>query len=323
MRVAVLVPKYDGEPGRPQDRPIGRAALELERQGIEVVFADRAYDGRMFGMRATTDGWVEVENVAVAAAYDRFPSQSRPEAYARLTDGLGELPVANPRALVELCRDKVATQRLLEAAGVPMPDQEDDPERFETTLKRWGHAYLKPRYGAFGRGVSKVEPGDPLPATGVGSVAGVLEPLFLQRAVPAPEGYRGIALRILCQRVEGDLWTTAPAVARWSKHDDVVNAARGAEVVVANDLVPGAVAPLTSLALRVCDVLAAQPTGELLLELGIDAMVGAYGLPHLIEVNGRPRGRLEALAALDPSEWEARHVRVCMQPLLYLASRFG
>jgi len=43
-------------------------------------------------------------------------------------------------------------------------------------------------------------------------------------------------------------------------------------------------------------------------------------VPHLIEVNSRPRGRLEALAAQDPSRFEAAHVEACARPLRVLAA---
>jgi len=315
--LGVLVPPYDADPGDPADRPIGRAALRLEAEGVAVVFGHRAASGVLRGVRATPDGWFPTA-AAVAAAYDRFPSRSRPEAYAALRAGLPDTPIANPPSLVDLCSDKLACQGVL--THLPVPELEADPARFAATLRSWGTAFLKPRYGAFGRGVRRVTPGDPLPGRGEGALPGVTEPLFLHRAVPPPAGWAGIACRILVQRTP-DGWHVCPAVARRHRTDPVVNAARGAEVVPLQHAAPAAVEPVAALARQAAVALGALPDGDLLVELGVDLVLDAQHQPWLIEVNSRPRGRLEALARLDPARWQEAHVQACARPLRTLAAR--
>lgn len=296
---------------------MGRAALRLGEEGVDAVFGHHAEDGMLVGLRAVPGGW-EPARARVVAAYCRYPSQGDPDGYARLLEGLG-VPVHNPVAPTRLCRDKVACQRHLEAHGLPQPPIETDPARFAERLETWGAAFLKPRYGAFGRGVRRVRPGDPLPAWGEGAVPGVDEPLFLQAAVPPPPGWAGVSVRVLVQR-DGDGWIAEAPAARCSRTDPVVNAARGAEVRPAEELAdPEA---LRGLALEVARALTRSPDGEGLVELGVDLAVDPQGIPHVLEVNARPRGRLLALAERDP-RWMPAHVEACARPLRWLATRYG
>ena len=59
----------------------------------------------------------------------------------------------------------------------------------------------------------------------------------------------------------------------------------------------------------------------LLVELGVDLVIDEEGTPWLVEVNGKPRGRLEVLAGRDAA-WQEAHVRVSARPLRWLAQRF-
>ncbi len=317
IRVAVLVPLRDGDPGAPADRPIGRAALRLANEGVDVIFAHGARDGRVSGFRAVQDRWEPATDIGVVAAYDRYPSQTDPTGYAALTAGLEETPVANPMCMTLLCRDKIRTQQIL--ADVQMPEIVTDPARFEETLRAWGSAYSKPRYGAFGRGVRKIIPGDPLPAFGEGSVPGVDEPLFLQRAVPPLAPWAGVSVRVLCQRTSCTDWHASMPAVRRSLTDPVVNASRGAEVVAGQDALMDLVPELRAIAVRCCRILAQQPGGDWFLEAGVDCVIDADRVPWLIEVNSRPRGRLEALADLSPADFQELHVEACARPLRYLA----
>ncbi len=320
--IAVLVrSRGAGDQQPPEARPVGRAALKLREEGIGVVFGDELVEGRMSGWVAEPGRWVERRDLPVVALHDRFASQTYPEAYQAILDGRAELPMGNPVELTLLCRDKLASQRVLEAAGFAMPAVQADPERFAPTLASWGSAFLKPRYGALGRGVRKVAPGDPLPREGEGAVLGVIEPLFLQRAVTPPTGWSGWSLRVLVQRLPGGGWTVASRVLRRSRVDPVVNVARGAEVGPADRVLePARIAALDELSTAVANTIAAQPFGRTAVELGVDAVVDDRGGFHVIEVNSRPRGRLEALAEQDPERWAAAHVEACARPLRYLAS---
>ena len=280
-----------------------------------MVLGHLAADGRLWGVRAGPDGWRPVAAVRLAAAYDRFPSRSRPEEHRALLVGLRGVPVANPPSQIALCSDKLRIQGLLAPLG--MPEVEADPARFAERLARWGTGFLKPRFGALGRGVRRVQPGDRLPARGPGAVVGIDEPMLLQRAVAPPPGWAGVAVRVLVQRDLDGRWRAAIPVARRHRTDPVVNHARGAQVAPLED--PGRV---RRLAIRAAEILADQADGALLIEVGVDFAVDATGRPWLLEVNGRPRGRLEALATIDPAHARA-HDAAVVRPLRVLAHRFG
>lgn len=319
--IGVLVPHFNGPPQPPERRPIGRAALQLAHEGIDVIFGSRAEDGRLIGHRAVPNGWESLQT-SVVAALDRYPSQTDPNGYTALLRGLNTTPISNPPALNILCRDKVATQRFLTEQGVVMPPIEVDPTAFESVLTDWGSAFLKPQFGSLGRGIHKVTPGDPLPAEGEGAVPGRTEPLFLQRAITPPRGFAGVACRILVQRQLDDTWWVGPIVVRRHLNDPVVNAARGAEVCTENSLPQQTPEAIQALVRHTAEALTHAPNGEHLVEVGLDAVIDEQGHPHLIEVNARPRGRLEALATQDPGTWMNAHIEACARPLRWL-SRLG
>jgi len=321
--LAVLVPvDPSGPPGAPESLPMGRAALALATEGISVVFATAASGGRVDGLVARAGVWEPVAGVAIAGAYDRYPSKGDAAGYAALIVGLAGRPVVNPPSLAVLCRDKVDCQRHLEARGVPLPEVEDDPARFAERLAEWGAGFLKPRYGAFGIGVRRVVPGDPLPEALPGAVGGPPEPAILQRAVAPPGGWAGVSVRILVQRDAMGRWVTTPGVARRDRDDPVVNVARGAEVALADDVLePWTVAAGDALAVAAARALGDHPDGTWLAELGVDLAVDPDGRPWLIEVNNRPRGRLEVLADADPPRFAAAHLDACARPLRFLAAR--
>jgi len=169
-----------------------------------------------------------------------------------------------------------------------------------------------------------VVPGDPLPAKLPGALAGAPEPSLLQRAVPAPEGWAGISVRVLVQRGPDGAWVVNPAVARRSATDPVVNVARGAEAAPAAEVLAApTLEALGALVHATANALSDHPEGAWLGELGVDAVVDPTGHPWLIEVNSRPRGRLESLAASDPDRFHAAHLEACARPLRFLAALAG
>ncbi|MBW2257539.1 MAG: hypothetical protein JRI25_23485 [Deltaproteobacteria bacterium] len=268
--------------------------------------------------------WLPVERVAVVGAYDRYPSKLDPHGHAALRNGLGGLPLVNPLSLTLLCRDKLECQRHLEARGLVLPQLEADPTRFPDRLQEWGAGFLKPRYGAYGVGVRRVLPRDPLPPELPGAVAGAPEPSLLQRAVTPPDGWAGISVRVLVQRGSDGGWMVNPAVARRSATDPVVNVARGAEAAPGKDVLPeSTLEALHALVHAAADALSDHPDGNWLAELGVDAVVDAAGQPWIIEVNSRPRGRLESLAEADPGRFRNAHLEACARPIRFLAARAG
>jgi hypothetical protein len=311
--LGILVPRLGTEPGRPEDLPFGRAALSLANDGVDVVFVASAAEGRVGGFRAVPGGWEPVDGVRPVAVYDRFPSQSQAGAHRVLLGGLVGVPIANPPSLVETCLDKLVSQRILVGRGVPMPDVEGDPTRFQERLAEWGAAFCKPRTGSFGRGVRRWIAGESIT---------VDEACVLQRAVPPPEGWAGVCGRVLVQR-RSDGWHADPPVVRRSRTDPVVNSARGAEVTLLGEAHPTALADAVAAAIEAAVALAAEPDGELLVEVGVDVVLDPDLRPWVVEVNGRPRGRLEVLAGHAPEQWWDRHVEACARPLRYLAWRFG
>ena len=305
-------------PGSPSELPLGRAARILASEGIDVVFGERAEDGVLHGHRAIGDAW-EPGEARVDAVYDRFQSQTHASRHHRALEGLADVPVANPPAIVALCRDKVRSQRVLEEAGIRMPPLVEDPADFSAALRDWGSAFAKPRYGSFGRGVRHVEPGDRIAVERIGALEGVVEPTVLQRAVPPPPGWAGVSVRVLVQREAGG-WSLGVPVARRSPTDPVVNVDRGAEAVPAEDALDARIfGEVRDAAAAAARVLAAQPDGDWLAEVGVDVVLDPSGRPWVIEVNGRPRGRLARLAARDPGRFEAAWAATVERPLRWLA----
>lgn len=292
---------------------MGRAALAAAREGIRVVFSDVLREGRATGSEPIPGGWRAVEDVPVVACYDRYPSFSHRQGWLALLRDAGDLPVGNPPALTELCRDKAACQRVLEAAGLPVPPQETRPERFGKALAAWGAGFLKPRHGTLGAGVRRVVWSDPLPEAGAEA-----EPLLLQQAVTPPPGAAGTCVRVLVQRREDGGWTVPSQVLRWSPDDPVANAARGAVLRPVEEVLPGASDRLADLALAASRALAADHPAAL--ELGVDVVPDSGGGLWVIEVNAKPLGRLEGLARLDPERFEAAHREACLRPFRRLAA---
>jgi len=324
ITIGVLVPTAPGQPPPPSTRPVGRAALMLRERGITVIFGDtvtRSGGGVvMDGLIAAPGSW-EPHQAPIMALHDRFPSQRRAAQYAAAQQELGPLPMGNPPSITLLCRDKIACQQALEGSGVVMPPVISDPAAFEDTLRGWGVGFLKPQFGALGIGVQRVRPGDPLPETLPGAVPGQQDPAILQRAVPPPAGWAGRSVRALVQRLPGGGWHQCPPVTRQSRTDFVVNAARGASVAPARDVLSErTMAHIAASCQAVCQRISALPDGDRVVELGLDLMIDDHDRAALIEVNSRPRGRLEALAALDAARFSAAHVEACARPLAYMAS---
>lgn len=324
--IGILVPVDPARrPAPPEDLPLGRAALLLAGEGLDLVFGEALRAGpdgwaRIDGMRARPGRWEPAVGVPIRALHDRFPSQGRARAFAQALAALGRTPIGNPPTLTALFRDKLNCQRALEAAGVDQPPVEDDPAAFAGRLRDWGAGFLKPRFGAHGAGVRRVVPGDELGALVVGLDPSRPEPALLQRALPPPAGWAGWSARVLCQRTPDGGWWVDPGAARRSRTDPVVNAARGAEVLPLAALLPAdGRAAVAATVRRALAALASLPGAQLLLEAGLDLVIDDAGRPWLIEVNGRPSGRLLAVAAATPDGW-AQHVAACARPIRALAA---
>jgi glutathione synthase/RimK-type ligase-like ATP-grasp enzyme len=316
-RVGVLFPAASGRaPSDPRATSFGRAALALASEGIDLVLGDELQAGALRGQVVRDGAWVQAPHLPIDAVYHRYPEADRPEAWARLQRQLVGLPVVNPLPLVSLCRDKLACQRLLEAAGVPQPEVVTG-ERAHQLLGPGELAFLKPRHGAFGEGVRRVGHADlaELPRD---------DGWILQRAVPGPPGWAGICVRVLVQRLVDRGWQVLPGAARCSRVDPVVNHARGAEVLPADEVLPHAsLVALHELSLEVARALAAAEGCGHAGELGLDFVIDHTLHPVLIEVNGKPRGRLEALARLAPARFAGLAEQAACAPLRWAVVTAG
>ncbi|MGC6491759.1 MAG: YheC/YheD family protein [Myxococcota bacterium] len=296
-------------PKPPEQTAIGRAALRAHAEGLTLVMGDTVTAGTLTGERAVPGRWAPTGPVPVDAWVTRYPMRDRPEAWAAIAAELGERPVVNPPQLTRLCLDKLKTQHVLAAAGVPQPEVTGTD--LHAALDRWGTAFLKPRFGAFGEGVQQVVPGTMLPDDGH---------WILQQAVPPPSNWAGVSVRVLVQRDPGGTWLAcAPAVRRHAT-DAVVNRARGAEVAAPEVLSARTRDLLNDHALAAAHALSGQPQGEHLAELGVDLVIDHTGFPWVIEVNGTPRGRLAVLAERWPDRFTAAHEAAILRPFRFAAA---
>ncbi len=320
--IGVLVPTNGDEPTAPPEvRPIGRAALMLANEGIDVVFGDTVHDGQITGYRARPGGWHPAAGVPIDGLHDRFPSQLRSERFSTIMRGCDGIAMANPIDFTLWCRDKIASQRVLEALGVPMPAVTADPSRFDASLRAWGSGFLKPQYGALGIGVRRAVPGDALPALLEGVVPHRPDPAILQAAVLPPAGWASRTVRVLLQRTAKGGWFQGAPVVRQSRTDPVANAAKGAEVVDGSTALSSpCLASIRGVVDTVAQAFDALPVAQRMVEAGIDLALDRELEPWVIEVNSRPRGRMEVLATAQPDRFRLAHRDACARPIRVLAS---
>ena len=294
-----------GSPRRPQRTPWAELPSAPEALGIRVVIGHEVRAGTISGFVADTRSWSRVEHVPLHAALHRFPDGGQPDRWRQILAELGDIPLVNPDALVQLCRDKRASQAVIERGGVSMPPL-SAPDRWEEDLSLWGAAFLKPRWGAFGEGIRRVTPGASLPP--------VRDAWVLQRAIQPPDGTAGVCARVLVQREPGGGWMSNAAAVRVSEQDPVVNHARGASVEPAGTWFTDDAA--SQVALRVAGALEVPHAGE----LGVDLVCDEAGELHPIEVNAKPRGRLAALAAQHPARFAEPREQAMLRPLRFAAA---
>ena len=324
--IAILTPKAKKK-RPPNRRPIARALLSLQNLGVTAIFGDNIYRHQN---RAVIDGsivynnsWQQAYAVPIDAVHDRFPSQIRKEQYQKSITAKKMTPMANPLAITMLCRDKLKTQEVLQAHGITMPEVCADYKMFQQRLEEWGgYAFAKPQFGALGISVQSIRAGQNIPFSLPGVVPNTLEPTIIQRGITPPKGWAGMCIRILAQRRTLDDWILRSPVLRRSRVDPVVNAARGAEVLPAKNVLSKSLcAEINRLCLQCCQAIASCEAGEWAVELGIDMVLDDHENLWVIEINSRPRGRLEVLADQFPGQFAAEHTEACLQPLRFIADK--
>ena len=274
----------------------------------------------MTGFRAVANGWEPAEQVPLDGVHDRYPSQLRATQYKNIQDELNGLAMGNALAFTMLARDKLMAQEKLVALGIPMPEVTDDATEFHHHLARWGSAFLKPRFGALGIGVSRVVPGCAMAATTDGVVPDRPDPSILQAAIHPPEGWASRTVRVLIQRTPEGGWFQGIPVVRQSRKDPVANAARGAEVAPGPAVLePQCLQRISDCVHGLCEAFDKLDEAKHMVEAGVDLVLDQHHRPWLIEVNSRPRGRMEVLAANDPSTYENAHIDACARPIAVIA----
>lgn len=321
--IGVLVPTDGNCPqAPPNERPIGRAALLLAKEGIDVIFGDALQAGCIDGYRATPSGWQAVGRVPLDAIHDRFPSQIRADQFKCIQTESNGVPMGNPLEFTMMCRDKIESQRRLETLGVPMPAVCADPSEFSERIRQWNTGFLKPRFGALGIGVRCVTATDSMPSELPGVVPGRADPAILQQAVCPPTGWASRTVRVLLQRTVSGGWFQGTPVVRQSRNNPVANAAQGAEVVAGHGALPtDCLEAIHSTVGQIAEAFDRLPEAALMVEAGVDLVLDSEMKPWLIEVNSRPRGRMEILASTDPRSYQSAHVEACARPIRVLAHR--
>lgn len=325
--IGILVPDYPGPLPEPSSKPISKAVLNKNFKNNLIVFGNIFKKEKnqiiMSGYSIVDSKWVAVET-PIMALHDRFPSQIRHEHFQRIRRDTLSLPMANPEAITLLCRDKILVQEYLSKYDIQMPEICSIPEEYQRKLHSWTFGFIKPQFGALGKNVQAVFPSSPLPRFLEGVVPGTVEPSFIQKGIRAPKGWKGLSVRQLAQRQVNGSWKTLPAVLRRSVNDFVVNVARGAEAVVAEDSLPQkTMISIIEQSLKSARALTLHPEGEHSVEFGFDFVIDQNYNAWLIEVNSRPRGRLEILAQLNPNRFASLHEEACLAPIRYLLEQIS
>ncbi|MAA79794.1 MAG: hypothetical protein CL916_11090 [Deltaproteobacteria bacterium] len=264
----------------------------------------------IFGSKLYIDSRQRVflENQQVFALYDRFPFQKMKEQYPLNIDV--PIPVANPKNIALLCKDKWNLQQYLTQKGIAMPHI--TRTSFASFLNQNDScAIAKPRFGSYGVGVAVVD--KPPPST-LPSVCGEDETL-LQQWIKPPKDWAGISIRQLIQRDTDYSWIPRTTVVRCSKTDPVVNVTRGAKAIPAKELLLSkTIQNIHKQSVKAAQYLAELPNGEWIVELGIDFVIDAHWNPWLIEINTQPKGKLKSLYKSHPEIYEEEFMNIIEQP---------
>lgn len=360
MNFVILVKSSEKTPGAPQDIPgVLPVADWVHNAHGALVYASPSdvylQEGRLlcngWSPDISKNTWEWKEGFSIDVMYNRFPRRRDPEGLDRVAQSCDELgiPFANHPEFRALARDKWQTVQILHDAGVTVPETVLAWNDVPDALQRWGRAFLKPRYGAFGEDVYVLTQESHSSIHIEGPTAGAVQhvtteaitgwlgahfvehDIVVQCAIAPPlQGRKGFAVRTLWQR-DGELaWQSYPRVARVSNDDPVANVDRGASAmplreclvqefgVEEADALEKTASALERQAINA--LLAALPSlsSGSVVEMGMDLLLDPEHRWWLLEVNGFPQGRLRYLARFAQPEFVAAHHRAHCSPLAAL-----
>jgi len=271
-----------------------RLVAACRRLGAEVVVTSL----RRCRFRLGADGaGIEIPGFGGAlpdvAVVRNIPSGSFEQVTFRLSllHALRELDVrvVNDARAIERCVDKSMTSFLLHKAGIPTPPTlvaEDTDAAASWRAMQDADVIAKPLFGAQGRGLTRIAPGDPLPDPGDAAMSGVL---YLQRYVGRASAWQDFRVFVV-----GD--TAIAAMMRRGK-SWVTNVARGGRcerVAAEGRLAELAVAAARAVGAGYC---------------GVDLIEDDRNGIAVLEVNSMPAWHgLQGVAEVDIADGIARHV---------------
>ncbi len=199
------------------------------------------------------------------------------------------IPVVNDARAIERCVDKSMTSFLLHRAGIPTPATfvvEDQERAASWRRTEPADVVAKPLFGAQGRGLSRIAPGEPTPDPGGDPLRGVL---YLQRYVGRARDWQDY--RVFCV---GEV-AAAAMVRRGASW--VTNVARGGVCEPA---------PCTG---RLAELAAAAAAAVGAGYCGVDLIEDAERGFLVLEVNSMPAWKgLQSVAEIDLADRIAHHV---------------
>lgn len=282
-KIGVLVIMLDkGKIRRTVSRPLN--VLE-DTDEYKVVFGDTI---------TYKNNQICLQGQPIDILFDRYPYQTytnqdplTKRSFLEIQDMY--VPICNPRVFTELCKDKWEFQKYMLKNGISMPPIAQN--NFQYWIDKWGgKAIAKPRFGSFGVGIELVEFS---PSPFRKSVNGV-DPTIIQKYIQPPSPYAGISVRQLIQRNTDRSWTFRTTVARFSLDDPIVNAARGADITRAFDILPiTCCEKIHSMSKKIAKILG--KVSPFVIEVGLDYVIDKNFDPVFIEANAQPKGKLKGL----------------------------
>ena len=282
-RIGVLVVMLDrGKNPKNTSRPLN--ILE-DTEEYKIVFGDKI---------THNNAQIYLQEQPVDILFDRYPYQTYKDQDPLKKKSFLDIqnrcvPICNPRFFTEFCKDKWEFQMYMLKNSIPMPAIAQD--RYQYWIKKWGGiAVAKPRFGSFGAGIELVESSPSPLRKGVNG----MDQTIVQKYIQPPDGFAGISVRQLIQRNIDRSWTFRTTVARTSLYDPIVNAARGADIVRAIDILPNTCCEkIQAMSKKIAQILG--KLSPFVIEVGLDYVIDKNFNPVFIEANAQPKGKLKGL----------------------------